>query len=51
MASLNDAAGDGCFISLDVKALTEVCLKEELFNMTSEQVKHAEQNGMSEGRS
>ena len=42
MASLNDAVGDGRFISLDVKTLTEVYSKEEFLNMTSEQVKHAE---------
>ena len=42
MASLNDAVGDGRFIDLHVKSLTEAYAEEELLNMTSEQVKEAE---------
>ena len=43
MASLNEAVGDGCFIKPPLTTLKEAYSEEKLFQMSSEEVKQAEE--------
>ena len=42
MSALNEAAGDGRLITPSVKSLTDTYSEEELFSITSDEVKQAE---------